>query len=185
MSLHIAFLRGINLGRRRVKMADLRRHFEALKFKRVGTFIASGNVVFDAAARDPAKLETRIEKHLRDALGFDVDTFVRTSGELGAVAGERPFASADMEAPDHSIHVTFLRAEPDAETRKGFAALRTDMDEFRVIGRELYWLCRGKLTQSSVAAPVLTRVFRTVPGTMRNLKTVRKLAELYPPAADR
>ncbi|NIP60050.1 MAG: DUF1697 domain-containing protein, partial [Gemmatimonadetes bacterium] len=46
MSRHVAFLRGINLGDRRVKMDRLRRHFEAMDLGDVATFIASGNVIF-------------------------------------------------------------------------------------------------------------------------------------------
>ncbi|MFL5894015.1 MAG: DUF1697 domain-containing protein, partial [Thermoleophilaceae bacterium] len=41
-----AFLRGINLGRRRVTNADLRSCVEAMGFSDVDVFGASGNVVF-------------------------------------------------------------------------------------------------------------------------------------------
>jgi hypothetical protein len=43
---HVAFLRGINVGGRRVTMAQLCAAFEALGFAEVGTFLASGNVTF-------------------------------------------------------------------------------------------------------------------------------------------
>ena len=47
---YVAFLRGINVGGHRVSMADLRDVFTSLKFGNVDTFIASGNVIFDAPA---------------------------------------------------------------------------------------------------------------------------------------
>ena len=52
MTRYVAFLRGINLGKRRVVMTDLKRAFEDAKFQNVATFIASGNVLFDSAVRD-------------------------------------------------------------------------------------------------------------------------------------
>ena len=46
MQRYIAFLRGINLGKRRLPMSQLRDLFEELGFDDVDTFIASGNIVF-------------------------------------------------------------------------------------------------------------------------------------------
>ena len=85
MTRCVAFLRGINLGKRRLPMTELKRHFEAMGFADVATFVASGNVVFATGARDLAKLETRIEAHLVKVLGYSVDTFLRRDGEVAAV----------------------------------------------------------------------------------------------------
>jgi uncharacterized protein (DUF1697 family) len=49
MPRYIALLRAINVGGHLVKMDALRRHFEELGFDPVETFIASGNVMFEAA----------------------------------------------------------------------------------------------------------------------------------------
>ena len=51
MTRYIAFLRAINVGGHTVKMAELKRLFEALGFTNVETFIASGNVIFDSSAK--------------------------------------------------------------------------------------------------------------------------------------
>jgi len=58
MTRYVAFLRGINLGKRRVKMEQLRRHFEGFGLENVATFIASGNVVFDSPRQDRAERRT-------------------------------------------------------------------------------------------------------------------------------
>ena len=48
---YIAFLRGINVGKhRRITMAELKAAFEASGYRDVATYIASGNVIFDAGA---------------------------------------------------------------------------------------------------------------------------------------
>ena len=56
---YVAFLRAINVGGHVVKMDRLRNLFEALGFSGVRTFIASGNVLFDSAARNTGALESR------------------------------------------------------------------------------------------------------------------------------
>jgi uncharacterized protein (DUF1697 family) len=179
-SRYVAFLRGINLGKRRVKMEDLRDHFAALGFANVATYIASGNVIFDAPAGDPAAIEARIEAHLVSMLGYEVETFLRTPAELAAVAAFRPFAAEELEAPDHTLHVGFLRGAVGDEVERAMLSFRTAMDDFRFHGRELYWLCRGKTTDSLVSWPKVAKAVR-MPSTMRNVTTIRKLSAKYPP----
>ena len=69
MHHHIAFLRGINLGKRRIKMEQLRECFEALKFAGVETFIASGNVVFSSKAADTSLGPPRAPRRCGSAPG--------------------------------------------------------------------------------------------------------------------
>ena len=69
---HVAFLRAINVGKRVVKMEDLRKIFEAGGFLNVQTFIQTGNVIFEPPPRvrkTPADLERDIEAHLLKMLG--------------------------------------------------------------------------------------------------------------------
>ena len=101
MARYIAFLRAINVGGRTVKMDRLRELFEAMKFTDVSTFIASGNVVFNAPGKDPVVLETRIEKHLQQSLGYEVATFLRTPSELATMATFEPFPAEGPEALRH------------------------------------------------------------------------------------
>jgi uncharacterized protein (DUF1697 family) len=177
---YVAFLRGINVGGHRVRMDQLRDLFKALDLSHVETFITSGNVIFETAAGDSAVLESRIEGHLERSLGYGVDTFIRTPAELASVATFRPFPSEEVEAPGHTLHVAFLRAALEGEAGRKMLSFRTEMDDFQVQGRELYWLCRGKVTDSLVSWPRVTKLV-TMPSTMRNLTTIRKLAARYPP----
>ncbi|MDP3070083.1 MAG: DUF1697 domain-containing protein [Opitutaceae bacterium] len=181
MPRYLAFLRGINLGRRRLKMERLCELFVELGCTGVETFIASGNVIFDDRARDPLKLAVKIEKHLAARLGYDVDTFVRTHAEVAALAALRPFARADMEAPENTVHIGFFGAPLPVAQARSLAAMRTATDEFHVTGREYFWLCRGiKSHESKVWASPALRALKLPSSSMRNLKTIRKLAELYP-----
>ena len=95
---HAAFLRGMNLGNRRITNADLRAEFESLGFESVATFRASGNVVFEASRRSKAALIERIEEGLRESLGYAVPTVLRTAAELAEVVGREPFEPAAIAA---------------------------------------------------------------------------------------
>lgn len=183
MHHYIAFLRGINLGKRRPPMAELRALFGKMSFTDVTTFIASGNVIFASKVADSRKIERTIEADLQKALGYAVDTFVRTRAEVAAIAAFRPFPKADLENPAHTVYAAFLKETFGAGQSRKFLACRTEVDEFRVEGRELYWLCRTKSNESTVWASPAMKAVRLPTSSMRNLTTVRKLAALYPSTA--
>jgi uncharacterized protein (DUF1697 family) len=173
MPRYVAFVRGINLGKRRVAMGRLRGLFEELGFDDVATFIASGNVIFSSTARNAGALEKRIAKHLHEALGYEVDTFVRTAEEVAAIAGRKPFAEDGQ--PGMTIHVALLHEKLPAAAAKKLAAVRTDYDAFLVSGREFYWLCRGPMSRSKVWTLPEVKSLRLPTMTMRRLTSLRKL----------
>jgi uncharacterized protein (DUF1697 family) len=184
MHHYIAFLRGINLGKRRPEMAELRALFEEMKFADVATFIASGNVIFASKTVDSPKLEKQIQDHLKKSLGYGVDTFVRTRAEVSTIAAFRPFAKADLENPMNTVHAGFLQEAFSADQARKLLACRTEVDEFCVAGREYYWLCRIKSHESKIWTSPPMKAVRLPTSSMRNLTTMRKLAALYPaPAA--
>ena len=79
MELHVAFLRGMNLGGRRIKNEELRAEFERLGFSGVAAFRASGNVIFDSGGGEEAALTRAIEAGLGEALGYAVPVFLRSA----------------------------------------------------------------------------------------------------------
>ena len=98
MPRYVAFLRAINVGGHTVKMDRLRVLFEDLRLKNVETFIASGNVLFDTSAKDIGALERKIEKHLEQALGYEVTTFVRAMTDLAGVVAGHPSPTSSRRA---------------------------------------------------------------------------------------
>jgi uncharacterized protein (DUF1697 family) len=104
---YVAFLRGINLGKRRPPMTQLRGLFEELGFTGVETFIASGNVIFTDQNANASALESKIEAHLEASLGYDVDTFVRPGAHVRSIAESKQFSEDGQ--PDITIHVSFLK----------------------------------------------------------------------------
>lgn len=171
----VAFLRGINVGGHRVRMEILRDAFAELGFSDVRTFIASGNVTFNATRASPAALERRIETHLAQTLGYAVPTFLRSSAELRDVLEHQAFAATEVAAA-HAVHVMFFREPVSEEVTGAVATLETPMDAFHVRGREIYWLCRCRLNESLVPASAFGRALGKQPATMRNMTMLKKLA---------
>ena len=170
---YIALLRAINVGGHVVKMDRLRAVFEALRFRRVETFIASGNVLFDSPELDTAALEQMIEKRLEKELGYEVATFLRTPSELAAIVSSLPFGDADLAGC--ILSVAFLKHLPSTESTGRLHSLRTKTDDLLVRERELYWRCRGSTMESKIWRTPLEKVIG-MPATFRNITTVRKLA---------
>ena len=128
MERYVAFLRGMNLGGRRIKNEELRGEFEALGFADVACFRASGNVVFASEDGGEAKLGKRIEAGLGEALGYEVPVFLRSAAELKAVAAHEPFDAAALRASKGKLQVAFLLEKPKAAARKEVLALATEED---------------------------------------------------------
>lgn len=175
----VAFLRGLNVGGHRVKMDRLRALFEEMGFEGVETLLASGNVVFDGTTGDPAELEARIARGLAEGLGYEVPAFVRTLDEVAALLDEGPVSPDELDGPDHAHYVLFLAGAPGAEERAAFADLDSERDSFRVHGREVHWLSRGKLSESPLFGGEFERATRSIPNTMRNANTLRRLVERF------
>ena len=179
MPRYIAFLRAINVGGHTVKMEELRGHFESLGFANVDSFIASGNIIFESPSQDTEALEKKIETHLRDALGYDVATFLRTDAEVAEIADHEPFPDTEAN-PANKLAVAFLAEPPPAAARKALMGFRNDIDDFHFHGREVYWLRRDKPRQSKFSNAVLEKTL-DAQATLRGIRTVQRLAAKYPP----
>jgi uncharacterized protein (DUF1697 family) len=155
-------------------MEKLRALFEQLDFGDVKTVIASGNVLFTSSARNVGTLEERIEHHLKSALGYDVTTFIRTAAEMQAVIEYDPFPG--MVEEGHTLSVAFLKQHPGQQVADRLHGMRTDYDDLTVSGRELYWLARGRTSDSKIWRTPMERVLGG-PATSRNVTTVRRLVE--------
>jgi uncharacterized protein (DUF1697 family) len=180
MPQYLAFLRGINLGKRRLKMPALAAIVAQLPVQDVATFIASGNVIFTSRQKDPRKLEHTLATHLAAQLGYAVDVFIRTPAELATIVAQAPLSDQWTDQPlartQVSLHATAL--PPDVAATLN--ACRTPIDAFAVVGRELYWRCAGKMTDSTVWQNPPLKGLKLPSGTMRNLNTLQKLTALYP-----
>jgi uncharacterized protein (DUF1697 family) len=178
MTQYVAFLRAINVGGHNVKMEDLRKLFESFGLANVETFIASGNIIFETVLESDRKLEKQIEAKLHESLGYEVATFIRTTAEIAEIARYKPFEETKLQAAQ-ALNVAFL-AEPLSEDgQKALQSFRTDIDEFHTHGREMYWLCKKKQSESTFSNAIFERKLK-VQATFRGWNTILKLTAKYP-----
>ncbi|WP_052951749.1 DUF1697 domain-containing protein [Devosia soli] len=177
MDLDIAFLRGINLGKRQMKMAELKDCLEKAGFEAVKTILASGNVRF-AAKGAPAKTKAMLEKTLEDSFGFKVGVVLRTEDEIEKMLDKHPFDKLDPKA-DVTRHVVLF----DAALPKGLAVedkpghteiLRIDQREIYIAG---YRQANGRYTEGveEVLKPLRAKLGKDNLDTMRNWNTIEKV----------
>jgi uncharacterized protein (DUF1697 family) len=178
MPRYVAFLRAINVGGHTIKMDHLRALFAADGFDRVETFIASGNVIFDAPEENAKNLEMRIEANLRTALGYEIATFIRSINEVEDIAAYKPFPEEEMNAAGNTIYIAFLADEPSEQEVQKLQAYTSTFDEFHVHGREVYWLSRRKMSGSEFSGALLEKTLGML-ATLRNSNTPKKIATKF------
>ena len=180
---YIAFLRAINIGGHVVKMTELKKMFESMGFKSVETFIASGNVIFDAPETDTAKLEKKIEKSLAKSLGYEVATFVRSEEEIAAIANNAPFPD-DAMSKSARYNVAFTNVTLDDSHRVKIKSFESEVSDFVAHGREVYWLCKVLQSESNFVSGKFEKELG-LKTTWRNINTVRRLSAKFPPNTEK
>lgn len=176
METYAALLRGINVGgRAKVAMSELRQLFVDLGYADAKTYIQSGNVVFEASLRSPARAATEISARIEKDLGVRCSVLLRTRQELAIVLAGNPYlgAGADLSA----LYVTFLDVEPDAGQAKRLVVPPGETAEFTLAGRELYLHYPDGYGRTKLSNTYIEKRLGVV-ATTRNWNTVNKLHEL-------
>jgi uncharacterized protein (DUF1697 family) len=178
MERYVAFLRGMNLGNRRIKNPELVAHFEAMGLEDVATFRASGNVVFvDPASEAESKLQKRVEAELDERLGYDVAVFLRSAKEVAAIAAREPFPVAAIVASKGKPQVVLLGRKPSAKAKQDLLALAPEGDLMALEGRELHWLPTVGLSETELDTRALDVALGK--GTTRTAGTIEQIAAKY------
>ncbi len=170
MSVRIAFLRAVNLGKRRVPMSRLVSVCRGLGYADVWTYVNSGNVVFDTTGARTS-VEKAMEKALEEEFGFECTTFVRTATELAEVLDAKPFPVAAGD----THFVTFLKKAPAASAAKRLEELSNDIDTLIVQGADVHWRMRGKSTDSRLVRRDWERILGPLSSTSRNITMLTRL----------
>ena len=177
MALWFAFLRGINLGKRQVKMAELRTCLEAAGFTGIKTVVASGNVRLEAEGK-AAAIKDRLEKTIEAQFGFKVGVVLRSEAAFRAMLDKHPFGKLDPKA-DVTRHVLMfdqnLPAGLRIEDRPGHTEiLRIDPRDIYIAG---YRQPNGRYTEGveEVLKPLYVQLGKGVLDTMRNWNTIEKM----------
>jgi uncharacterized protein (DUF1697 family) len=168
MTTYAALLRGVNVGRNKLAMTDLRALLSDLGGEEVRTYLQSGNAVFGHSRTDPAWLAQEIEKGLAD-LGVTSRVLLRTGEELAGVLAANPYLA--RESDPAKLHVTFLAGPPAPDRIERLQVPAGETGTFSLQDKEIYLHCpdgygRTKLNnsffESRLAAVATTRNWRTV-----------------------
>ena len=174
MEKYIAILRGINVsGSKMIKMDSLKLSMMELNFKKIETYIQSGNLIFEYAKTNQHNLADLIKHKIQESFGFQIPVIVKNAEEMNVVITNNPFVNIHKEAID-KLHVTFLSAEPVNALKYTLTGIKSDSDEFYIDRNVVYLFCpngygRTKLTNNYFETKL------KIAATTRNWKTVIKV----------
>jgi len=170
-------LRGINVsGQKKIRMADLRSLYESLGLLNVQTYVQSGNVVFDSAETDRAKLSEMIEAKIMVSYGFSVPVFIVDVAHLEQVIQTNPFTRQRNEDPA-KLHVTFLQRPPLDEKLRAFVSPKSGDDEYFIGAQVVFLFCPDGYGRTKLTNNLFEQKLK-VPATTRNWNTVNALVQM-------
>lgn len=175
MGRMVALLRAVNVGGRRLPMAELRTLCGDLGWTNVVTYIQSGNVVFDAN-RSPTEIETTLEARIAAAYGYEAPTVVRTFSQWAAYAPACPFPDEAVTTPNYLLLLVSKRppAGGAVETIQARAAAG---EQVRQAGDGI-WIHFPNGSGTSKITPTIIDKAIGSPATSRNYRTVVTLQEM-------
>lgn len=167
----IGLLRGINVGGKVLKMADLQSAIAGLGFGDVRTYLQSGNMVFRTGESDSATLAARIAKAIADGNGMDVQVMIRSAKAWDGVVSDNPFPAA-VETPK-LLHAFILGQQPEESRATDLQGKDFGSEAWRIVGDVLYLHTPDGFGKSRLGNAI-ERLLK-VPMTGRNWTTVMAL----------
>ena len=175
MGRMVALLRAVNVGGRKLPMAELRALCGKLGWREVATYIQSGNVVFSADGK-PEALETALEGAIRKAYGYEAPAIVRTAAQWRRYAPANPFPDAARATPNHLLMLVSKRSPADGAAE----AIQAKAAAGELVKRagDAVWIHFPNGSGTSKLTPTLIDKAIGSPATSRNYRTVVKLQEM-------
>lgn len=172
MRKYVALLRGVNVGGRTIKMAELQGILVAAGFKNVQTVLQTGNVIAESEQASGQEVRDKLERLLSQQYGYAAQVLVYSPAELGHVVQAYPFAENDVSKHDYIIFVDGAAAELLAQCPP------LDPAEERVSAGQgvIYWQVTKGKTLDSTFAKWFAKATRGSVTTARNRNTLLKIA---------
>jgi uncharacterized protein (DUF1697 family) len=167
----ILLIRAVNVGGATLPMAGFRELLGSLGASDVRTYIASGNAVC-SIDQDPAVFDRAVERAIEGRFGFFRECISRSRTELEAALAAHPFEVIERKYS----YVNFLAAAPTVEAVEKARGYPTGEDRWEVVGRDQHIRFTAGAGRPEMKTDLIGRALG-VPGTARNLNTVRALIE--------
>lgn len=175
MGRFVALLRAVNVGGRKLPMAELRALCSELGWTDVATYIQSGNLVFSASGVAEA-LEAALERAIAGRFKMEVPVVVRTAAQWRRYAPSSPFPQAAKDEPNR-LMLLVSKKPPAAGAERAIQAKAAAGEQVRRTGDSL-WIHFPQGSGTSKLTPTLIDRAIGSPATSRNFNTVLKLEEM-------
>jgi uncharacterized protein (DUF1697 family) len=176
MARFLALLRAVNVGGRKLPMAELKALCRELGWEGAETYIQSGNLVFTAPAALAAELEDQLEKAIAQRFGFHSDVVIRSATEWAHLLSENPFPAEAEKQPNRLLaglaKRKIARGAAAAIAAKAVAGERVEQTPGALWFHYPAGVGRSKIT------PALIDRAAGSPVTARNWRTLLKLGEM-------
>ena len=172
--MHIALIRGVNVGGVVLKMEDLKRILEYIGFTKVSTYIQSGNAIFESKESNKRKMEAEIAQELKHAVGREVVVIVKSIDELRRIVSSHPLEGLGDPG---NLYVSVLSHDPAAPDVEILMETMNDVDRHEVANRVVYSYYGQGYGSSKRSNNFLEKILK-VSATTRNWATMTKLLEL-------
>jgi len=171
----VALLRAVNVGGRRLPMAELRALCAELGWSDVATYIQSGNLVFTAPGK-AEEIEAVLEKAIAQRFGLDVPVIVRSKAEWARYPGLNPFPEVAEESPA-KLHILLSKRPPAKDAAETIQARARAGEQVRQVGDAVWFHYPQGAGTSKLTPSLIDRAIGS-PGTARNFNTALKLLEM-------
>jgi uncharacterized protein (DUF1697 family) len=175
MARLIALIRAVNVGGRKLPMAELRALCSELGWKDIETYIQSGNLVFSAAGKADS-IEPKLETAIRERFGFHSDVMVRSADSWAAILAANPFPEAS-EAEPNRVLVGLSKVQLRSDAADALAARAAAGEQVREAGGALWFHYPAGVGTSKITPALIDRAAGS-PVTGRNWRTMLKLGEM-------
>lgn len=167
MNTYVAFLRGINVGgNSQVSMKELAGICKDLGFEGVRTYLNSGNIILKSYLSEE-ELRMTLETAISENLGKDIKVIIRSACDLQQMLAKNPFP----EAVGSKVGVFLMNESIEPNIRTEFVIVSREQVELG--NREVYVHYSEGIGRSKLKWPSSLK-----DGTMRNINTLTKLANL-------
>lgn len=160
-------------------MAELRESLTLIGLENVQTYIQSGNILFQSDKQEDI-LREEIENKINQDFGLSIPVILRTAEEWEQLAEHCSFsadeiAKAEAASVGESLYVAFSLSILSKEKLESLQKFQDKKEKYYIHNREIYLLFHESIRNAKLANQLQKL---DVPFTVRNWKTVNKLAVL-------
>lgn len=177
MPRHVVFLRAVNVGGRKLAMAEARKVLEDSGFADVESHIQTGNFLVSSSLRSLAAVEQAVGEVLGAHAGYDIVAVARRPADLTALVEVVDAIPVSLQG-EQSRYVSFCAAAPTAKRAADLEGWDTPGERAHVIGKDVVLEFALPFHTAKLTGPRIEKVLG-VAGTARNMTVVRALAQKW------